>query len=172
MAKKHTCYTYVDLFDLSEPVDLDSCPDAAPLREQSDSTGFALTSAFQNPVVSKASNSSQSPLLSSMLAIVSWQKASGAWPLSNETAQLMNMSLTDLEMYSPFSPPLSEGQSSIWVTAVIVAWLELKCSGYVDEWELLADKARKWLKKQALPEGMTSDTLMLAAREVFSKVMC
>ena len=109
----------------------------------------------------------QGDLLSSMLVIVSQQKASGAWTLAAETAQLVNKSMKDLENASPFPTPVSEIQSSVWVTAVILVWLEMKFDAYRDEWELLGEKAKGWLTKQALPQGITLQSLLTDARKLF-----
>uniref|UniRef100_A0A671P8A4 von Willebrand factor A domain containing 5B2 n=1 Tax=Sinocyclocheilus anshuiensis TaxID=1608454 RepID=A0A671P8A4_9TELE len=58
-------------------------------------------------------------------------------------------------------------ESSSWATAVALAWLEHRCSGFFVEWELVAAKADFWLKCQSLPEGVTLAGLRAAARQLF-----
>ena len=123
----------------------------------------AVTSDYQ----SHSQTWSQGDLLSSMLGIVSQQKASGAWKLSADTVQLINKSMKDLKYTSPFRTSMSKIQSSVWVTAVILVWLEMKLDAYRDEWELLGEKAKRWLKEQALPQGITLQSLLTDARKLF-----
>ena len=136
-------------------------------EEENAVTERCLTSDNQSHPQSHPQTQSQGGLLPSMLVIVSQQKASGAWTLTAETAQLINKSMKDLENVSPFPTPMSEIQSSVWVTAVILVWLEMKFDAYRDEWELLGEKARGWLKKQALPHGITLQSLLTDARKLF-----
>ena len=100
------------------------------------------------------------------LKIVSLQEASGAWPLDSVVARLLKKSAKDLDALSPFGKDSSTVCKSMWATAVVLAWLEAKCAGSKDEWELMANKAIKWAKKQTFPEGITWENLMDAAKKL------
>ena len=101
------------------------------------------------------------------LKIVSLQEASGAWPLDSVVARLLKKSATkDLDALSPFGKDSSTVCKSMWATAVVLAWLEAKCAGSKDEWELMANKAIKWAKKQTFPEEITWENLMDAAKKL------
>ncbi|XP_064372768.1 von Willebrand factor A domain-containing protein 5B2 isoform X2 [Dromaius novaehollandiae] len=58
-------------------------------------------------------------------------------------------------------------ESASWATAVALAWLEHRCAGFFEEWELVAAKADAWLQAQRLPEGMDVGCLKGAARHLF-----
>ncbi|XP_054138590.1 von Willebrand factor A domain-containing protein 5B2 isoform X3 [Melozone crissalis] len=58
-------------------------------------------------------------------------------------------------------------ESASWATAVALAWLEHRCAGFLEEWELVAAKADAWLRAQRLPEGVDVGCLKGAARHLF-----
>ncbi|XP_049658517.1 von Willebrand factor A domain-containing protein 5B2 isoform X1 [Accipiter gentilis] len=58
-------------------------------------------------------------------------------------------------------------ESASWATAVALAWLEHRCAGFFEEWELVAAKADAWLQAQRLPEGVDVGCLKGAARHLF-----
>ncbi|XP_064929773.1 von Willebrand factor A domain-containing protein 5B2 isoform X3 [Columba livia] len=58
-------------------------------------------------------------------------------------------------------------ESASWATAVALAWLEHRCAGFFEEWELVAAKADAWLQAQRLPEGLDVGCLKGAARHLF-----
>ncbi|XP_077040175.1 von Willebrand factor A domain-containing protein 5B2 isoform X1 [Agelaius phoeniceus] len=60
-----------------------------------------------------------------------------------------------------------ELESASWATAVALAWLEHRCAGFFEEWELVAAKADAWLQAQRLPEGVDMGCLKGAARHLF-----
>ena len=101
------------------------------------------------------------------LTIVSLQQASGAWPLDFAVARLVSKSVKDLDALSPFGKGSSTVCKSIWVTAIVLTWLEVTCASFKDEWELMANKATKWAKKQKLPKQTTWEDLMKAAQKLF-----
>ena len=101
------------------------------------------------------------------LAMVSEQRASGAWQLNSTIAKLLNKSVADMEAMSPFNKSQSESLSTIWATCIVIAWLELKCADLKDEWEILANKANAWLKKQSFPQLFTFDSVLDVARKLF-----
>ncbi|XP_009280681.1 PREDICTED: von Willebrand factor A domain-containing protein 5B2 [Aptenodytes forsteri] len=58
-------------------------------------------------------------------------------------------------------------ENASWATAVALAWLEHRCAGFFEEWELVAAKADAWLQAQRLPEGVDVGCLKGAARHLF-----
>ncbi|XP_017665984.1 PREDICTED: von Willebrand factor A domain-containing protein 5B2 [Lepidothrix coronata] len=62
---------------------------------------------------------------------------------------------------------LEDLESASWATAVALAWLEHRCAGFFEEWELVAAKADAWLQAQQLPEGVDVGCLKGAARHLF-----
>ncbi|XP_074009494.1 von Willebrand factor A domain-containing protein 5B2 [Numenius arquata] len=58
-------------------------------------------------------------------------------------------------------------ESASWATAVALAWLEHRCAGFFEEWELVAAKADAWLRAQRLPPGVDVGCLKGAARHLF-----
>ena len=72
-----------------------------------------------------------------VLALSSCQAANGSFPRSP--------TLTSL-----FGAALETNPSVEWSTALAVAWFEERCQGQRDEWELVVDKARRWLVAQGM----------------------
>ncbi|NWX75018.1 VW5B2 protein, partial [Alca torda] len=58
-------------------------------------------------------------------------------------------------------------ESASWATVVALAWLEHRCAGFFEEWELVAAKADAWLQAQQLPQGVDVGCLKGAARHLF-----
>ncbi|CAH1239424.1 VWA5B1 [Branchiostoma lanceolatum] len=58
-------------------------------------------------------------------------------------------------------------ESMAWATAVVLCWLELKCSSYLQEWELLAAKATTWLVDLSpqLPKGFDAGSVRTSAAQ-------
>ena len=56
--------------------------------------------------------------------------------------------------------------AAVWATVLILTLLRKKYSSQQDEWELIAMKAESWVKKQALPSGVTMQDLYSAAKQV------
>jgi hypothetical protein len=74
------------------------------------------------------------------------QKADGSWELSADLAAALGVALPvllgrarDLGLDTP------EGRRA-WATLLALAWLEAHAVAERDEWALLADKARDWLR--------------------------
>ena len=54
----------------------------------------------------------------------------------------------------------------VWATVLVLTILERRCKGQQDEWELIAIKADKWLKRQALPKGVEISKFYDSARSL------
>ena len=109
------------------------------------------------------SSSSQSPQ-PGLPRIISLQLASGAWKLSAELASLVGHSMEELKAACPAA---CEGELElVWATALVLGYLEKKLLKQQDEWELIATKAKNWLKKQHIPEGHSTESFMEKAKTV------
>ena len=109
------------------------------------------------------SSSSQSPQ-PGLPRIISLQLASGAWKLSAELAGLLGYSMEELKAACPAA---CEGELElVWATALVLGYLEKKLLELQDEWELIAMKAKNWLKKQHIPEGHSTESFMEKAKTV------
>ena len=112
---------------------------------------------------SKPSSSSRSPQ-PALPRIISLQLASGAWKLSAELAGLLGHSLEELKAACPAA---CEGELElVWATVLVLGYLEKKLLELQDEWELIAMKAKNWLKKQHVPEGNSTDSFLEKAKTV------
>ena len=83
--------------------------------------------------------------------IISLQLANGSWKLSDKLAQLLGTTTDHLKKACPITCDVNT--ESIWATVIVLAYLESKMADTRDEWELVAAKAKKWLKKQPTPAG-------------------
>ena len=114
------------------------------------------------PLAAKGVSASPTDILSSLIAA---QQADGSWQLSSNLSQILGMSSQELGKACPVdlkgSPTLV---GVVWATVLVLAILEKKCKGQRDEWELIAMKANKWLKKQVLPGGAELSKFQEAAR--------
>ena len=78
--------------------------------------------------------------------LISLQLANGSWKLSDKLAQLLGTTTDHLKKACPISCDVHT--ESIWATVIVLAYLASKMADTRDEWELVAAKAKKWLKKQ------------------------
>ena len=95
-------------------------------------------------------------------ALISAQKADGSWNLTSTILQILSKSVEELRL----ACPVELKDNAVWATILVLAILEKKCDALHDEWELVAMKANKWLKKQTLPEGLELCTLFDSAHTV------
>ncbi|KAF7257481.1 hypothetical protein EG68_07090 [Paragonimus skrjabini miyazakii] len=87
------------------------------------------------------------------LMLADLQQIVGSWELNEELAKSLEIRLETLKSTLPKSWPSHASASvtnTVWATAVIIAYFELRLAEQKDEWELLIDKARRWLLDQAL----------------------
>ena len=113
---------------------------------------------------SKPSSSSSWSPQPALPRIISLQLASGAWKLSAELAGLLGHSLEELKAVCPAG---CEGELElVWATVLVLGYLEKKLLELQDEWELIAMKAKNWLKKQHVPEGHSTDSFLEKAKTV------
>ncbi|XP_078615824.1 von Willebrand factor A domain-containing protein 5B1-like isoform X2 [Branchiostoma floridae x Branchiostoma japonicum] len=68
---------------------------------------------------------------------------------------------------SPCTEREDHTESMAWATAIVLCWLELKCSSYLQEWDLLAAKATTWLVDLSpqLPKGFDAGSVRTSAAQ-------
>ncbi|XP_058965540.2 von Willebrand factor A domain-containing protein 5A-like [Pocillopora verrucosa] len=99
----------------------------------------------------------------SALSVISLQKASGSWDLTDQLVSLCDASRSDLikGCLKEIAADTAEG-ARLWATALALVLLMGKYSDQKDEWEMIAEKGRKWLKKN-LPGSLTLDQVLESA---------
>lgn len=77
--------------------------------------------------------------------LVILQRANGSFTLSEELARLLRKSLDDLRttFATIARPDITE---EMWATALALAFLEMKLHAIANDWAMLADKSRRWLR--------------------------
>jgi hypothetical protein len=93
-----------------------------------------------------------------VLALISLQEFEGYWPGNKaEVGRIMSLSS------SLKNGNLSSEEKSIWVTLLVVKFLEEKCADEEGTWALVVEKARGWLvslaKDKAAMEGLEKKAL-------------
>ena len=87
-------------------------------------------------------------------SLIEAQQADGSWLLSSTLSQILSKTTQEVELACPVALKESPVVGVVWATVLVLVILEKKCKSQRDEWELIAMKANKWLKKQTLPKGV------------------
>jgi hypothetical protein len=97
--------------------------------------------------------------------LVALQGADGSWKLTNELARALGW--PDLKgLKKALGRPLEGGtEERAAATALALAWLDRECADTRDEWRLLADKGRDWLRRT--PKG--ADAWLTVAAEALAR---
>jgi Ca-activated chloride channel family protein len=77
--------------------------------------------------------------------LVSLQRADGSWDLTLEFARAIGKDLDDVESALDGATGDAEVARRALATALATLWLETHAAGARAEWEMLAEKARRWL---------------------------
>jgi len=77
--------------------------------------------------------------------LVALQRADGSWELDAAFAQAVSMKLRDLDKALRHATGSTEILRRALATAVAIAWLERFAPAARGEWEMLAEKAHRWL---------------------------
>ena len=99
----------------------------------------------------RAGSQQADDLHSRLQALIVLQRADGAWALTRELARVLGRELDELRAAVPSGPGGDATIVHAWATALALAWLEVHAADLQDEWELLADKARRWLQDVPAP---------------------
>jgi hypothetical protein len=75
-----------------------------------------------------------------VLAIIALQTFEGSWPGDNEEVTKIMGIARDVVVGK------LGVEKGVWITALVVKWLEIKCAEEEGTWELVVEKARGWLQ--------------------------
>ena len=97
------------------------------------------------------------------LWVISLQKASGSWDLTDKLVSLSGTSRDALIKGCPKEIAVETGEGKLlWATALALVLLMGKFLDQKDEWEMIAEKGSKWMKKN-LPAGVKYENVLAAA---------
>jgi len=96
--------------------------------------------------------------------LISLQRADGSWDLTDEFARAVSMKLRNLEKALRDAIGDPEIARRALATAIAIAWLERHAGDTRHEWEMLAEKARRWLEACGAAPGGGVSWAELAAR--------
>ena len=98
-----------------------------------------------------------------VLSLISLQKASGAWDLTDQLVSLCGTSRDVLitGCLTEIAIDTAEGKL-LWATALALVLLTGKFLDQKDEWEMIAEKGKKWMKKN-LPAAVKYDNVLAFA---------
>jgi Ca-activated chloride channel family protein len=86
--------------------------------------------------------------------LVALQRADGSWELTDELANLLGLSLSDLAAMLVQATGDRDEARRAFATALAITFLERRASASRHEWELLAAKATRWLTGvKSVPPG-------------------
>ena len=98
-----------------------------------------------------------------VLALVTLQKAPGSWDLTDELVSLCGTTRDALIKACPKEIAVETGKGKLlWATALALVLLMGKFLNQKDEWEMIAEKGSKWMKKN-LPAGVKYENVLEAA---------
>ncbi|KAK3949384.1 von Willebrand factor type A domain-containing protein [Pseudoneurospora amorphoporcata] len=95
-------------------------------------------------------------------ALVNLQQFDGSWSWSQQLLDILGQSQSTEERYGVSVP-----NTNILATALVLAYLEVKLADEEDEWEILADKAREWLRSELASSGQQG---LLSVEEYVEKI--
>ena len=98
-----------------------------------------------------------------LLSVTSLQKASGAWDLTDQLVSLCGTSKDSLITGCPAAIAVDSSEGKLlWATALALVLLMGKFGNKKDEWEMVQEKGRKWMKKN-LPAAIKYDEVITFA---------
>lgn len=95
--------------------------------------------------------------------LISLQTFDGSWKLDENLAQFFHSSIAELQKRKP------SVDDKTWATALAITLMRQKFSQQKNEWELLVNKALRWLKSQSLGK-MSVDDVCAAAGKLIPNV--
>ena len=99
-----------------------------------------------------------------VLPVISLQKASGAWDLTDQLVSLCGTSRDALIRGCPTELAVDTAEGKLlWATALALVLLMGKFLDQKDEWEMIAEKGKKWMKKNLSATVKCDDVLKSAA---------
>jgi hypothetical protein len=97
--------------------------------------------------------------------LVALQLADGSWKLTDELARALGWRDPKRLRKAVGRTLAGEQEERAAATALALAWLERECADTRDEWRILADKGREWLRRT--PEG--ADTWLQLAEAALAR---
>ena len=98
-----------------------------------------------------------------VVALVTLQKASGSWDLTDQLVSLCGTSRDALIKGCPKEIAVDTAEGKLlWATALALVLLMGNFLDQKDEWEMIAEKGSKWMKKH-LPAGVKYENVLEAA---------
>ena len=97
-----------------------------------------------------------------MGSCIAGQQANGSWTLDTAMVCMQGKSMAAMKGDCPNE--CKSVVAAVWATVLVLTLLRKKYSSQQDEWELIAMKAKSWVKKPALP---TTQDLYTAAEWLF-----
>ena len=95
-----------------------------------------------------------------VMSVISLQKASGAWDLTDQLVSLCEKSRDSLITGCPAAIVVATSEGKLlWATALALALLMGKFGDKKDEWEMIAEKGKKWIRKN-LPANLKDDEVL------------
>lgn len=96
-------------------------------------------------------------------SLISLQQASGAWDLTDELLALCKVSKDAVITGCPkeIAVDTSKGRL-LWATALALVLLRGKFLDQEDEWEMIADKGKRWMNKN-LPAALNCESMLQSA---------
>jgi hypothetical protein len=95
-------------------------------------------------------------------ALVNLQQFDGSWSWNQQLLDILGQSQSTEERYGVSVP-----NTTILATALVLAYLEVKLADEKDEWEMLADKAREWVRSELASSGQQG---LLSVEEYVEKI--
>ena len=101
-----------------------------------------------------------------LMSVISLQKASGAWDLTDQLVALCTKSRDALIAGCPREIAVETAEGKLlWTTALALVLLMGTFSDQKDEWEMIAERGTKWMKKN-LPNAVNYDDVLKSAAAV------
>ena len=100
----------------------------------------------------------------SLSSFVDAQQANGSWKLDAQLAHHLAKSLKEIKDSCPTE--CKGDVATLWATVLVLSLLRKKYASQQDEWELVGMKAKSWVKKQAIPSGVTLQDFYTAAEKI------
>ena len=99
----------------------------------------------------------------SAMQVISLQRASGSWDLTDQLVSLCGTSRDTLIKGCPKEIAVDSNEGKLlWATALALVLLMGKFLDQKDEWEMIGEKGTKWMKKN-LPAGVKYENVLEAA---------
>jgi hypothetical protein len=83
--------------------------------------------------------------------LVMLQRANGSFELNDKLAKLLGVPLARLEaLLSSLTATTDKEKTKqqVWATAMALAYMEIRLASIADDWAMMADKSRRWLRGQ------------------------